>query len=131
MINPLFYYQAIVLALRQIWANKTRSFLTTLGIIIGVASVTAVIADLSRLRVKFHLLTEQAELLREGQIVRLALPRQANSQQAKSQLATPVTGTVKYVSPITAAKSLTVRVDVVIDNSRNRLRSGIPIRIEL
>ena len=52
MLSPLFYYQAIVLALGQIWSNKTRSFLTTLGIIIGVASVTAVIAALTGLKTK-------------------------------------------------------------------------------
>ncbi|MCP3905193.1 MAG: FtsX-like permease family protein [Planctomycetes bacterium] len=50
MLSPFFYYQAIVLALGQIWANKTRSFLTTLGIIIAVASVTAVIAALTGLK---------------------------------------------------------------------------------
>ena len=32
--------QSVWLALGQIWVNKTRSVLTTLGIIIGVASVT-------------------------------------------------------------------------------------------
>lgn len=52
MLNPLFYIQAIALALRQIWINKTRSFLTALGIIIGVASVTTVIAALSGLKGK-------------------------------------------------------------------------------
>jgi len=36
--------QSAVLALTQIWVTKTRSILTTLGIIIGVASVSAVIA---------------------------------------------------------------------------------------
>lgn len=36
--------QNAFLALSQIWVNKTRSILTTLGIIIGVASVSAVIA---------------------------------------------------------------------------------------
>jgi len=46
------FYQSVYLALGQIWANKTRSILTTLGIIIGVASVTAVIAALSGLRAK-------------------------------------------------------------------------------
>ncbi|MGB2866139.1 MAG: ABC transporter permease [Sedimentisphaerales bacterium] len=46
------FYQSVYLALSQIWANKTRSVLTTLGIIIGVASVTAVIAALSGLRAK-------------------------------------------------------------------------------
>ena len=36
--------QSALLAFSQIWVNKTRSILTTLGIIIGVASVSAVIA---------------------------------------------------------------------------------------
>jgi putative ABC transport system permease protein len=40
------------LALVQIWANRTRSVLTTIGIIIGVASVTSVIAALSGLKAK-------------------------------------------------------------------------------
>lgn len=52
MLSPLFYIQAILLSLRQIWVNKTRSFLTALGIIIGVASVTAVIAALAGLKGK-------------------------------------------------------------------------------
>jgi putative ABC transport system permease protein len=43
-------YQSFVLALNQIAANKLRSILTTLGIVIGVASVTAVIAALSGMR---------------------------------------------------------------------------------
>jgi putative ABC transport system permease protein len=43
-------YQSIYLALGQIWANKTRSILTTIGIVIGVASVTAVIATLTGLK---------------------------------------------------------------------------------
>jgi putative ABC transport system permease protein len=46
------FYQSVYLSLSQIWANKTRSILTTLGIVIGVASVTAVIAALSGLKVK-------------------------------------------------------------------------------
>ncbi|MBN1505504.1 MAG: ABC transporter permease, partial [Sedimentisphaerales bacterium] len=45
-------YQSVYLALGQIWVNKTRSVLTTLGIIIGVASVTAVIAALTGLKAK-------------------------------------------------------------------------------
>ncbi|MBC8378334.1 MAG: ABC transporter permease [Planctomycetes bacterium] len=36
--------QSTLLALSQIWVNKTRSILTTLGIIIGVFSVSVVIA---------------------------------------------------------------------------------------
>jgi putative ABC transport system permease protein len=42
--------QSIRLGLSQIWANKTRSALTTLGIVIGVASVTSVIAAVTGLR---------------------------------------------------------------------------------
>ena len=52
MVFLRLFYQSVYLALGQIWANKTRSILTTLGIIIGVASVTAVIAALSGLRAK-------------------------------------------------------------------------------
>ena len=48
--------QNVLLALGQIWANKTRSVLTTIGIVIGVASVTAVIAALAGLR--FNVLGE-------------------------------------------------------------------------
>ncbi len=44
MLNPLFWLQAITLAFSQIWANKSRAFLTALGIIVGVASTTSVIA---------------------------------------------------------------------------------------
>jgi putative ABC transport system permease protein len=44
--------QSIRLALGQIWVNKVRSVLTTLGIIIGVASVVSVIAALSGLKAK-------------------------------------------------------------------------------
>ena len=45
-------YQSMYLALGQIWTNKTRSILTTIGIVIGVASVTAVIAALAGLKAK-------------------------------------------------------------------------------
>jgi putative ABC transport system permease protein len=56
LLFPLMFFklitQSIRLAMAQIWANKTRSVLTTLGIIIGVASVTAVIAAMSGLKAK-------------------------------------------------------------------------------
>ena len=47
MLNPFFYLQAVFLALGQIWANKVRSVLTTLGIIFGVWAVTTVVAAIS------------------------------------------------------------------------------------
>ena len=56
MISPAFWWQAIKLALSQIQANFGRSLLTALGIIVGVASVTAVIAALGGL--KDRVLTE-------------------------------------------------------------------------
>ena len=56
LLFPLVFFklitQSVRLAMAQIWANKIRSVLTTLGIIIGVASVTAVIAALSGLKAK-------------------------------------------------------------------------------
>src|ERR1700678_2719488 len=50
LIAPcVLVYQSLFLALGQVWANKMRSFLTMLGIIIAVASVTSVIAALTGL----------------------------------------------------------------------------------
>lgn len=46
------FYQSVYLALGQVWTNKMRSILTTIGIVIGVASVTAVIAALTGLKTK-------------------------------------------------------------------------------
>src|SRR5436309_15753232 len=46
----ILIYQSAFLALGQIWSNKVRSILTTIGIVIGVASVTAVIAALTGLK---------------------------------------------------------------------------------
>ncbi len=45
-----FILQTVTLALAQIRANKGRAFLTTLGVIIGVASVTAVVAALTGMK---------------------------------------------------------------------------------
>ncbi|MCI0498705.1 MAG: ABC transporter permease [Planctomycetales bacterium] len=44
--------QSTLLAVNQIWVNKTRSILTTLGIIIGVSSVSAVIAAMDGMNKK-------------------------------------------------------------------------------
>ena len=53
------FYQSVYLALSQIWANKTRAILTTIGIIIGVASVTAVIATLTGLKAEVLKMVEE------------------------------------------------------------------------
>jgi len=52
-------YQSVYLALGQIWANKTRAILTTIGIVIGVASVTAVIATLTGLKAEVLKMVEE------------------------------------------------------------------------
>ena len=50
MILVRLVIQTVVLALAQIWANKVRSLLTTLGIIIGVAAVIGTVAATSGLK---------------------------------------------------------------------------------
>ncbi|UYV11455.1 MAG: ABC transporter permease [Phycisphaera sp.] len=50
MILVRLVMQTVVLALGQIWANKVRSLLTTLGIVIGVAAVVATVAAIQGLR---------------------------------------------------------------------------------
>ena len=50
MIIVRLIMQTVVLALGQIWANKVRSMLTTLGIVIGVAAVVATVAAIDGLR---------------------------------------------------------------------------------
>ncbi|MBN1392573.1 MAG: ABC transporter permease [Sedimentisphaerales bacterium] len=56
LLAPIFFvrlmYQSSFLAIGQIWAKKGRSVLTTTGIVIGVASITAVIASLTGLKSK-------------------------------------------------------------------------------
>jgi len=46
----LLFVQTILTALRQIWANKVRAMLTTLGIIIGVWAVISIVAAVGGLR---------------------------------------------------------------------------------
>src|SRR5688572_22689236 len=46
----LLLYQSFILALAQIRTNKARALLTTLGILIGVAAVSAVIALIDGMR---------------------------------------------------------------------------------
>ena len=50
MILLRLFFQTVFLALGQIWANKVRSMLTTLGVIIGVAAVVATVAAVNGLR---------------------------------------------------------------------------------
>ncbi|MGH7130940.1 MAG: ABC transporter permease [Phycisphaerales bacterium] len=47
---PRVLFSTVVLALQQLWANRVRAFLTTLGIIIGVASTISIVAGTEGLR---------------------------------------------------------------------------------
>src|SRR3954470_14774491 len=50
ILLPVLLYQSLFLALAQIRASKLRSLLTAIGIVIGVASVTTVIAALTGMK---------------------------------------------------------------------------------
>jgi putative ABC transport system permease protein len=56
LLAPVFFlrllYQSSYLAIGQIWTKKGRSVLTTTGIVVAVASITAVIASLTGLKAK-------------------------------------------------------------------------------
>lgn len=70
---------SMMLALGQVWANKMRSTLTTIGIVIGVLSVTVVIALLSGLRAK---IMSDFETFGANKIILFPhLPRQGQSRR--------------------------------------------------
>src|SRR5690348_6852810 len=50
MIFVRLLFQTVFLAFGQLWANKARSILTTLGIIIGVAAVMTIVAATDGMR---------------------------------------------------------------------------------
>ena len=80
----------------------------------------ATVVQLETLRVIFHLPTSQAVKLRTGSQVGIILPETGQKAFAN----------VEYISPITSADSGRVRVDVLIDNRKNRFRSGIRCQID-
>ncbi|MBX9735475.1 MAG: ABC transporter permease, partial [Phycisphaerales bacterium] len=47
---PQVLLQTLILALGQLWANRVRALLTTLGIVIGVASTIAIVGGTEGLR---------------------------------------------------------------------------------
>ncbi len=75
-----FFYQSVYLAVDQIWANKTRATLTAIGIIIGVAAVTAVIATLTGL--KTEVLGKVAEFGTNTIVIRPELPEKGSQRHA-------------------------------------------------
>lgn len=75
----------------------------------------ATLVDLRQLRASFFLPTESTEDLRTGS--RLALEFVRSQKMADCE--------VEYVGPLTHADSGRVRVDVLIDNSSGKFRSGL------
>ncbi|MCA8998642.1 MAG: efflux RND transporter periplasmic adaptor subunit [Planctomycetaceae bacterium] len=81
----------------------------------AVEPEVATIVDLSRLRITFYLPTSRVEPLEEGQGCKLTLVDGSRG----------FAGTVEYVGPLTQADSGRVRVDIVIENGNQDLRSGM------
>jgi RND family efflux transporter MFP subunit len=84
------------------------------------AAVVAV-AQCDRLRVVFTVPAEQAARLHAGQKVRLSLSGESQS----------VEGEVELVSQLSDPESGTVRVKVLIDNTRGTHRAGVPCSLVL
>lgn len=78
-------------------------------------SLVATVVQLSELRVRFYLPTPQAIKLKRNDQVKVFLPQ---TDQTTS-------GSVDFVSPVTDSDSGTVRVEVVIKNTKNEYRSGL------
>jgi RND family efflux transporter MFP subunit len=79
----------------------------------------AIVVDLARLRASFFLPTELADAYNESMPVRILL--------IESDMV--VAGTIEHVSAITEAHSGSVRLDVVIENPAQELRSGVRCRL--
>lgn len=79
----------------------------------------ATVVDVSKLRSRFFIATDFAEQLRSGQVVELLI---GTAKQRSS-------ATIEFVSPITESESGTVRLDVLLENSTARWRSGVPCRL--
>ena len=72
-------WENVGIALRAIWANKMRSMLTTLGIIIGVAAVIAVVSVVQGLD---HVVSEMFEDMGGTHILVIAYPDPSNPDMA-------------------------------------------------
>lgn len=82
----------------------------------GVANhVVATVAVLDTLRVRIHVPTKVSLSLSPDQPITVEFP----------EIESRVIAKVDYISPVTDGSSGTVRVDLKIDNSKNRLRSGL------
>ena len=78
-------------------------------------SEVATVVALDRLRVRYFLTTQLAGQLKNGQSVKVSFPETGQHTTAR----------VDFVSPVTDAKSGTVRVELLIDNQDRSYRSGL------
>lgn len=83
--------------------------------ITATESEVATVVALDRLRVRYFLTTKLAAQLKPGQSIHVSFP--ATGQHTKAA--------VDFVSPVTDAKSGTVRVELLIDNKNQAFRSGL------
>ena len=72
------------------------------------------VVQLSQLKAKFALTPGQAELLSVGNAVRIVFPNRSKQ----------TVGSIDHISPVMDAKSGTIEVSVVIDNTKRHFRSG-------
>ena len=77
-------------------------------------TVILTVVQLEQLKAKFSLTTNQAEQLSLGQQVRITFPVTAQT----------TSGQVDHISPVIDAKSGTIEVSVIVDNSEGKFRSG-------
>ncbi len=75
----------------------------------------ATVVDISKLRARFFVDTQFAQPLRKDEPITVLI--------GKARTRTPAV--IEFVSPITESESATVRVDLLIDNAKLQLRSGV------
>ena len=73
------------------------------------------VVQLSQLRVNLYIPTETAASLSEGQTAQVRFPDTGQITSAQ----------IRFVSPITDADSGTVRIELTIDNTDGKFRSGV------
>ena len=78
----------------------------------------ATIVQIDKLRASFHLSTAQALQLTLGSRANLILTLSDQHQTIEAK--------IQYISSVTESDSDTVQVDVVIDNAKEKIRSGLP-----
>lgn len=82
----------------------------------GTDAQILTVASLNPLRISLHVPTAQAMNFKAKQTVSVRFPNLS---------ITPANSTIHYVSPVTDASSDTVKVDILLENAKGELRSGV------